>query len=495
MRVRAVERGNRPHCVRIASAKWLAVPVAFVFLLSCSLSLRRIDLLSKPVEQGSYRKGIQKVRGNKELYGNLNRLLYFLDQGLLFHYAGEYDSSLAALRQAETVIDELYARSITNEAVSLVTNDLLRPYRPRRYERILLHQFMALDYLARNEPDEALVESRKIQLVIDSYASRYRGEERHHDDGMSHYVSSIVYEAQGERDNSLISLFKSVAAYRDGPVALPPTVRDRAYHRLKRGDREEDIARLGLEPEGPLERVTRLDSAASEIVLIGYAGKAPVLKQTVFRGTYIVGGLITGTYHTAEGKVERVAMPAPPLPRRELEKIKEGKETDAGTTFHVSFALPDVVARPSRTAGFDVAIDDREDSYPTATINDTETLLRRDVADNRPVTLGRTAIRVVLRTLAAQRAKKKVKTSSPVANLVINVGADIMTDQLERADTRSCFLFPRTFQIARIPVHPGVHRVTAHALDTHGVAIGSKEWEQITVEPGQKRFIFYASLN
>ena len=122
-------------------------------------------------------------------------------------------------------------------------------------------------------------------------------------------------------------------------------------------------------------------------------------------------------------------------------------------------------------------------------------LLAEDVEDNKLVTLARTAIRTVVRTIAAQKAKQKMETTSPLANLLINVGTDVASDQLERADTRVCFLAPRTVQMARIAVKPGKHRVEASAQNKDGGVTGTKTWETIDVGPHEKKFVFFTSLN
>ena len=300
---------------RLASLNAFALAAIVIFLLlSCSPSLQRIDLLSQATSQGSFLKAAADIKRNATLYGSNDRLLYFMDQGLLFHYAGDYQSSLKNLEKAEDLVDELYARSVTNEAASLLINDLVRPYRGRRHERVLLHQFIALNYLANNQYDEALVETRKVQLIFDAFSSDSEIEHKYQDDGMSHYLSSIVYEAQQETDNALISIFKSVSAYQKSPLNLPDAVKNLAYYRFKRNGREEDIRLLNLAPTASQDEVEGLNSKGGEIIFIGYAGKSPVIEEAIFSGTYVIGGFISGTYRKAGGEPVRIILLAPPLP-------------------------------------------------------------------------------------------------------------------------------------------------------------------------------------
>jgi len=453
----------------------------------------RVELLGTVTDSADYLGGVEKIKSSKKLYGNKNRLLYYLDQGVLFHYAELYDSSLYYLQEAEKVIDELYAKSVTNEAAALLTNDLMRPYRGRRYERILLHQFIAFNYLAKGELDEALVESRKVELVFDEFRSKDKLVQKYQNDGLSNYMSSIIYDAQGERDNALISLYKAVRAYRESPVPLPDEVNDMAYYMLNEGDRAEDVTQLELEPVEQRENIEALADSGSEIILVGYAGKAPTLGETVFTGTYVVGGLLVGTYQSPNGEFAHVRLPAPPLPVAEVKKIEEGEKTKAGTTMHIKFSLPTPVERESQTEYFVAYVDSTKKAIRSEMVSDNNRLLAGNIDDNAHATLLRTTIRTVLRTIAAQKTKEQMTTSSPMGNLLLNLGTDILTDQIERADTRLCFLFPQTVHITRIPVTPGQHRIKAFAKNSSSGIVGKKEWQTVSVKKGEKKFIFFPS--
>ena len=337
----------------------LVILLFSLLVLSCTTkSAKRVTLLTKSASKQDYEKTIKSIRKSHDLYGELNQFLYRFDLGILFHYLGQYDSSLFHLEKAETVLDELYARSVLNEAASLLTNDNLRPYRAKRYEQILLHEFLALNYLAKDEFDEALVEMRKVQLVFDRFKSKDREKDKYNDDGMTHFLSSILYDAQDENDNAVISLYKSVSAYRNGPVPIPADVKDLAYYRLLRDEREDDIVDLNLEAKRSGEDIPGLyNNPQSEIILIGYSGECPILEETIFWGTYVVDGLLIIHYRNPYGNTVTVTMPAPPIPEKKKKKDEDGEETISGTTFHIKFALPSMVKRESKADHFLISID------------------------------------------------------------------------------------------------------------------------------------------
>lgn len=476
------------------------VIVISAMLLTCTTkSAKRIELLTKESGKENYTKTIKSIRKNPELYGNLNQVLYWYDLGVLFHYTGQYDTSLYHFEQAEKVIDELFTRSVTNEIASIMTNDNVRPYRAKRYEQILMHQLMALDYCEKDLPDEALVEARKVQLVFDRFLSQDKGTDKYNDDGMAHYLASILYDMQGEDDEAAISLYKSVKAYNNGPVPLPDDVRDLAYYRFIRQGREDDIGELGLQTAREQNRVPGLydDPRQSEIILVGYVGKGPLLQESIFWGTYVVDGLLVVYYRNPYGDTVALTMPAPSIPEEERKKDKEGK-TKSGSTFHIKFAVPSFVPRESSADYFTVVVKDSsaETSTPmrSTILTNTEYLLQRDMDDNQLKTVARTALRVVLRTVAQQKAKKELATGQPLLNLLVNVGTDILADQLEKADTRLCFFLPRTVQIVRIPVTPGIHSVESSVVDKKGYVVDQKIWNTVIVKEGEKKFLIYPAL-
>jgi hypothetical protein len=469
--------------------------IALIFLISCAgRSALRMERLVDYTAQNEFLPAIEIIRKNPKLYGKLNQFLYNMDIGVLYHYASVYDSSTILLERAAQLYDELFTRSVTNEAASIIVNDNVRPYRSKPYEIVLLHQIIALNYLAEGKTEDALVETRRVQLLFNEWQRKSKEEKRYFSDAMFHYVSSIAYDAFGEFDNSMISLYNSIKAFQSGSFALPNELKNLAYYQFLLNDRASDNKLLDISADVSKENVPGVGNNGSEIIFIGYAGKGPALDQSTWWGTYVRDGLLI-LHHNGPGDVpQTVTLPAPPLPESELRKAENGETTSSGTTFHIKFALPAIKTFPSVTKGFSVRCSGSDVKYSSMVINDLEQQAQRHLDETNAVNVARTATRVVLRTIAAQRAKAQMQTSSPMANLLINVGTDVLTDQIEKADTRSCFLIPKTVQIARIPVKPGVYTIDVTALDGSGNSIGSKQFSNITVKNHQKQFVFYSSF-
>jgi uncharacterized protein len=236
----AARRPDRPRAFPFRlPARPGALALAALFLLGCADKSRlRFRKIADAAGRDDYAKAAADVRKSKDLYGSKDALLYHMDLGILYHYAGRYDSSIAELSQAVAAHEELFAKSVSNEAFSLVTNDNSRPYRGKPHEIVLLHQFLAFDYLALGKYDDALVEARQTQLYLDELKRKGGPAAKGYvDDGMFRYLSALAYQAAGQQDDAAISMYQAVKAYRNGPVALPGAVARQAYGLLKASDR------------------------------------------------------------------------------------------------------------------------------------------------------------------------------------------------------------------------------------------------------------------
>lgn len=419
-----------------------------------------------------------------------------MDLGTLYHYSGMYDSSNRYLLRAADIYDQLFTRSITNEALSLLTNDNIRPYRSKPFEITMLHQMIAFNYCAMQNVEDALVETRKMQLYFNEWERKAGTDDGiYTNDPMFHFVSSILYDAKGEYSDAMISLYKSVSAFNSGPIALPARLNDYAWNMFALNNRDNDKNLLNLKSPSP-DATSKFTNNETEIIVVLFGGRGPVLDETVWWGTYVRDGVLILHYRNPYGVTETVTWPAPPLPESELVKAENGQKTASGTTFHLKIAVPALKTIESATTSFSVKCSSHQTSFQSMVINDFDSQMNHFLENSKKSTITRTVIRAVLRTIAAERTKKKLQTDSPLANLLVNIGTDVLTDQLEKADTRNCFFLPKTVQIVRIPVKAGVMQsIDINALDKQGTVINNKKITGLTLAQNEKRFVFYSSLN
>lgn len=440
----------------------------------------RLDAFRTRLAQGDIKGGLDQVRSSKALYGEKSSFLYEMDLGVLHHYLGNWDSSIVHIERAERIADDLYARSITNEALSLATSDNMRPYRPRQYESVLLAQFQLLNYLAKGDLDGGLVEVRRGSLLLDRLRERDSG--KYSDDGGLEYLHSVVYHAAGLRDDEKISLRRSLIAYSAGKVPLPEQVRDVASWVLRDDPRGKVFDELNISRGSDLDAAKELDKAPAEAVMLVYRGRTPELDQIRAWGEWVQGGLFA--WHWSDPSTGKDVTDAIPL------FLPGGTGTTNGQTFHVNFTFP--VRKDVDVKVANVELETPAGVRKPVPLSDTRILLDQSLADGHSALVMRTVIRVGTRTLAAQKLKSAVRTGNPLLDLAANVGMDVAQGGIEQSDLRQCIWLPREVGIVRVPLAPGDHAIKARAIDRSGRVVGERVFGDVSLRKGETRFLVVA---
>ncbi len=454
---------------------------AFLLCSCANKSMTRYETLAPVLKKEGFEGTIQKIEKKKDdIYGKNSEFLYHFDKGMLYHYTGNNKESIKSFEKAEQVYEDLYTKSVTNEAAAIVTNDNIRPYRARPFEVLLMYQYQILNYLAIGDLDGALVEVRRAQIA--SEALYQKDKEKVNDNGWLRYLSAIVYEMAGEEDDAAIAYLKAAKAFEEGNISMPKEVWEFINESLTKMDRADDLKNFKSAPLSQTPKATDAREKGQEIIVIGYAGHSPILGEMYLSGTYVSGTAMNLTYKDGKtGKVGSFTVFVPPV-------------AGAGSnTFHVGFALPEKMELPQRTSLFSVNLDGKMRISPEKVANiDAE--LEQNMKDENATTMVRTATRVILRTIAAQKAKSSTNTGNGIFDLVKNIAVDVGQSQLEQADLRVGLFMPNSIYVTRIPVTEGSHQLNVSALGAHGQIVGDYRLDNIKVKKGQKKIVVIPAI-
>lgn len=456
---------------------------ASIILTSCAnKSMTRYETLAPTFEKKGFEGTIAEVKKQQEdLYGSNSEFLYYFDLGVLNHYNRNFDESIKNFEKAEQINEDLYTKSITNEAAAIVTNDNIRPYRARPFELLALYEFQILNYLAKMDVDGALVEVKRAQIAMD--ALYQKDQKKVNDNGFLRYLCALVYELEDEKDDAAIAYYKAVKAYDESKTKLPNEVFEFVTESLRRMDRGDDIRALGKTELAQTPKADAVREMGQEIIVIGYAGHSPILGEMYMSGTFISGGMMHLTYKDGKtGNMGSLTVVAPPV---------SGAGT--GESFHIGFALPEIRELRNHVHHFEVSLDGKTRIKPEKVMA-VDDELEQNMEDEKSSTMTRTAIRVVLRTIAAQKAKQAMKTDNFLLNLVTSIGTDVAQSQLEQADLRVGLFLPNSFYMTRMPVQPGSHDVSVAAQSSNGGTVEVYNFDKIPVRKGQKVFLFVPAL-
>ncbi|UCB53807.1 MAG: hypothetical protein JSW45_07485 [Thiotrichales bacterium] len=365
---------------------------------------------------------------------NENDVLACLNKGMLRRMTDDYVGSNQIFEIAKQRMESLYGVSITRSAASVAINDAVREYKGDQYEQVLLHAYMAMNYLQLGELDSARVEMLQADVKMMEWG------EQPDEDPFVRYFAGMIYEALGEPDQALVSYRKAHAVYNatrneqnlDVPLML-----------------KKDLLRL-LAEQGLTDEYTTMKSE------FGLANFSPAEPGDDFGELIIIlnNGLA-------------------PI-RTETSIMTFSSEVQG----HVRVAFPvyETEPNPARKARLNVSgkLVDLE------TVENIDSLARQALDEDMPLVMARAIARAVVK----YQSQKKVNEQDALAGFLLTV-TNLAT---ERADTRSWTTLPQEIQMARVMLPAGEHDVSIEIVNAAGRVIDAVE-ARVDIEPMQHRFL------
>ncbi len=148
-------------------------------------------------------------------------LLRNLYKGIIAVHAGQSELGTRTLDRAWEISYQRHTKRLSDGVQSLATGEGALPYNVGPAERLMIPYYGGLNWLARNERDEAAVEARRMGMLLQSDASnnpdaRFMGAMR--------YISGVMFEVAGERNDADVA-YRNAAALLGGRLpgdTVPP---------------------------------------------------------------------------------------------------------------------------------------------------------------------------------------------------------------------------------------------------------------------------------
>lgn len=333
---------------------------ALLLLLAVSVSgctsLADQDLRAKGAFlQGRFAEAADLLEAGAETKGR-DELLFLLDRGTILHSAGRYEESNRYFRRAGEIIEDLDLISISEQAGTFLLNETVADYRGEDFERVLIPIFAALNDAALGRPEDALVECRRCQHLLEVIADK-RGID-YRQNAFARYLSGLMYEIQGEPNDAFIEYVK-VSELEPGFLTAQDDVLRLALQLQFRQEYESYVKKFGrpAEPARP---------GAGTIVVLYECGLSPQ-------------------------KVPDRRLPILPMYRR----------------------------RPGRAAGAEVVIGGQPLGR-TSTLSDVEATMIRMLDDRTAALLAKRAVSIAAKEAAAiQIGRKHGKTAGAIAQAAV----------------------------------------------------------------------------
>jgi hypothetical protein len=367
-----------------------------------------------------------------------NDVSSLLDRALLLQAQGKLDESNRAFDTAELRIADLYTRSLSREALSLITNDRALEYRAAAYEHVYIAYFRSWNYLDRNDVEGTLVEARRINQRLDFLAASCPEEDGTcGNDVFLRYWSGLLFEWGHEPNDAYVCYKKAHEALRSEgefhPELAPADL----------GERLVDLSgRMGWKDEAKF--------------YAGLYGLDPRPKPASRLGTVVwvwENGFV--------GRREQATTILPIL-KGETEEIRKDQATWSQTLanrkgmnydgvevdYLLRISLPIFVDVPPRAGSADFETDQ------VCVHAQTLAPLSGMAQNALDRAMGGIVLRATARGLAKYLAKKTAdKEVGKDAGTLVN----LLGLALEQSDTRSWRSLPHEIGVAVLPVEPGTH--------------------------------------
>lgn len=398
---------------------------------------------------GDFLGAAQLIERNQDrMYTNRDGVLYYLDTGMLLHFAGEHQESTLRLEEAERLIEEYFTRSISQAAATFLINDTMRNYAGEDFEDIYLNVFKALNFLEEGQTESAMVEARRINIKLNLLEDRHRSLAAGYSGASEAAVGPAMEPAENRFFNSALARYLSLVLHRaegnmDGVRIDWQFVQDAFQQQANLYDFP-----------NPLDESTARRPTDSRVSVLAFTGRSPVkLAQTL----WILTGQNTVTIIYAE-EDERLGRIPQGLASFHFPGVEPG--------LRFKFELPRLHPRGSEITRIRVLADGRALGEPKM-LENMEEIALDTYRVREPIIFVKTVTRTLVKSLAGYRAGQAMRqlgreTGSPiglVAGILGSVATEIALDASEQADLRVSRYFPAYAYVGEWDLPPGEYEI------------------------------------
>src|SRR5690349_7774966 len=205
--------GNeRTWIVRSILVRCLLIILLYLGTTSCANYYQKHWDFNKEFEKGDLTQALETLEKNDKEGQGKTRFIYDVNNGLLLSIVGKYEESNAYFEKA-FLFGEDYRINYFDEAASYLTNPTFTMYRGEDHEHLMLLYFKAINYLKLNQPDNALVECRRLNIRLNQLSDKYSSDEKFQRDAFIHTLMGIIYQSTKDYNNAFIAYRNAVEVY------------------------------------------------------------------------------------------------------------------------------------------------------------------------------------------------------------------------------------------------------------------------------------------
>ena len=436
-------------------------------LTGCATYSESFGAIERNLATRQYDAALQDIE--KQSRSKTDRVLYLLNKGMVLRMKHDFSGSNQALEAAKAEMERLYAASVSENALSFVVNDATVSYAGDDYEQVLLHLYMALNYLELKQPYEARVEALQVDIKLREIGEKFPVD-KFTEDALSRYLTGLIYEDLGEWSDAMIAYRKAYEAYKKYQVNFGLPMPDMLKHDLLRLAQRQGLKdevtqyrkEFDIEPE-PEE--SRAREQEGELVFVLNNGLAPIKREKIIGATAPPPSVVMGA-----ATPHKHITPAPPIV--------------------VNIALPYYESRSNKVLSARVSVSGKQSS--TQMMENIDAIARASLDSRMPAITARSVARAVAKGAiqeSVDRAGNKNDNDLAAAALLSSFVVRVAAIATERADTRSWLTLPANVQLARLALPPGSYTVTVDLLGAGEHIIATQEYPEVVINKKRKTYL------
>lgn len=189
--------------------KKLFALLSFLFFLSaCATHQSRLSPAQRDLLSGNCANAT-KTLGELSSKDTDDQLLYLMEYGSALQICKDYRKSNEVFLKADKLSEQLDYISATRVLGATLLNEEMIQYKGDVFERLFINISLALNYIELQQPDEAMVEVRRINEKYNKFSTEEKNS--YELNSFAQYLSGLIWESENNYDDACIS-YK--AAYR-----------------------------------------------------------------------------------------------------------------------------------------------------------------------------------------------------------------------------------------------------------------------------------------
>lgn len=434
-------------------------------LTGCATYSESFGVIERDLSSRQYDAALRNIE--KQSRSKTDLVLYLLNKGMVLRMKRDFSGSNQALEAAKAEMERLYAASVSENTLSFLVNDATVSYAGDDYEQVLVHLYMALNYLELGQPKDARVEALQVDIKLREIGEKIP-ENKFTEDALSRYLTGLIYEELGEWSDAMIAYRKAYEAYKkyqvNFGVPMPDMLKRDLLRLAQRQGLTDELAEYRKEfGIAPPQEENSTPEQEGELVFVLNNGLAPIKREKV------VGAI------------------APP-PSVVVNAARH-KQTSLAPPVVVNIALPYYESRPTKVLSARISVSGKQAS--TEMMENIDAIARASL-DSRMLAITARSIARAVAKGAIQESVDRAgnnKNNDPAAALLGSFIVRVAAVATERADTRSWLTLPANVQLARLSVPPGSYTVTVDLLGMGKHVIATQEYPGVVISKKHKTYL------